>query len=77
MPPNSSHRRPSHEENVSFEESLNRLIEATPYIDIEVPHSALFEGAFKVVSNVFPNWDYKDIKFVQCKDGITNQRKLV
>lgn len=73
MPPNSSHRKPSHEGNVSFEESLNRLIEATPYIDIEVPHSALFEGAFKVVSNVFPNWDYKDIKFVQCKDGITNQ----
>ncbi|CAO3622672.1 unnamed protein product [Mucor hiemalis] len=73
MPPNSSHRRPSHEGNVSFEEFLNRLIEATPYIDIEVPHSALFEGAFKVVSNVFPNWNYKDIKFVQCKDGITNQ----
>ncbi|KAL0577888.1 hypothetical protein ABG067_008783, partial [Albugo candida] len=65
--------RLSHEENLYLEESLNRLIEATPYIDIEVPHSSLFEGAFKVVSKVFPDWKYEDIKFVQCKDGITNQ----
>ncbi|GAA5810138.1 hypothetical protein MFLAVUS_003557 [Mucor flavus] len=72
MPPN-THTRSTHEESLSLEESLNRLIEATPYFDIEVPHTSLFEGAYKVVSSVFPNWQYKDIKFVQCKDGITNQ----
>ena len=76
MPPNTlSQRRLSHEENLYLEESLNRLIEATPYFDIEVPHASLFEGAYKVVSSVFPDWQHKDIKFVQCKDGITNQCK--
>lgn len=78
MPPNTSHARSSQDEGVSLEESLNRLIEATPYFDIEVPHSSLFEGAYKVVSSVFPKWNYNDIKFVQCKDGITNQcRSLI
>ncbi|KAG2209168.1 hypothetical protein INT47_005460 [Mucor saturninus] len=72
MPPNTVHSR-SQDEGVSLEESLNRLVEATPYFDMEVPHASLFEGAYKVVSCVFPEWNYKDIKFVQCKDGITNQ----
>ncbi|GAN06328.1 choline/ethanolamine kinase [Mucor ambiguus] len=73
MPPNTSNR-PSHDDSsLSVEESLNRLIESTPYFDIEVSNGALFEGAFKVVSCVFPNWQYEDIQFVQCKDGITNQ----
>ncbi|KAI8078200.1 kinase-like domain-containing protein [Gilbertella persicaria] len=67
MPPNTSIRS-THEDLV--EESL---IKSTPYFDIEVSSSALFEGAFKVVQKVFPNWKYQDIKFVQCKDGITNQ----
>jgi ethanolamine kinase len=77
MPPNTSHSRPSAEQEdaLTVEDSLNRLIESTPYFDIEVPHTSLFEGAFKVVSSVFPKWDYSDIKFVQCKDGITNQCK--
>lgn len=77
MPPNTSNR-PSHDDSsLSVEESLNRLIESTPYFDIEVSNGALFDGAFKVVSCVFPNWQYEDIEFVQCKDGITNQRKLL
>lgn len=78
MPPNTSHTGPSVEEqdsSLSYEDALNRLIESTPYFDIEVPHTSLFEGAFKVVSCVFPHWQYNDIKFVQCKDGITNQCK--
>jgi ethanolamine kinase len=74
MPPNTSNR-PHEDSNISIEASLNRLIEAAPYYDIEVSSTALFEGAFKVVSSVFPNWQYNDIKFVQCKDGITNQCK--
>lgn len=77
MPPNTSHTRSSHDDNPSVEESLNRLIESTPYFDIEVPHTSLFEGAYKVVAAIFPNWQYKDIKFVQCKDGITNQCKFL
>lgn len=77
MPPNTSNR-PSHDDsNLSVEESLNRLIESTPYFDIEVSNGALFDGAFKVVSCVFPNWQYEDIEFVQCKDGITNQCKFL
>ncbi|OBZ89825.1 Ethanolamine kinase 2 [Choanephora cucurbitarum] len=68
MPPNTSIR--SAHENLVEEEAL---IETTPYYDLEVSSGALFEGAFRVVSKVFPSWKYQDIKFVQCKDGITNQ----
>ncbi|KAI7871207.1 kinase-like domain-containing protein [Spinellus fusiger] len=52
---------------------MDKLIASTPYIDIIVLHSELFDGAYKVVSVIFPSWQPEDIKFVQCKDGITNQ----
>jgi ethanolamine kinase len=77
MPPNTSNRPPHEDNSISIDASLDRLIEATPYYDIEVSSTALFEGAFKVVSLIFPNWKYDDIKFVQCKDGITNQCKYL
>ncbi|KAI9486588.1 MAG: kinase-like domain-containing protein [Benjaminiella poitrasii] len=70
MPPNTSTNDNS---SLHVDDCLNRLIEASPYFDIEVVNGALFEGAFKVVSRVFPTWKYEDIQFVQCKDGITNQ----
>lgn len=70
MPPN----RP--DEAIAIEDSFNRIIETTPYYDIEVAKNALFDGAYQVVSNVFSNWKRDDIEFVQCKDGITNQRKF-
>lgn len=70
MPPNS---RAGHDEAIAFDDSSDRLIETTPYYDIEVSKDALFDGAFNVVSCVFPNWKHEDIEFVQCKDGITNQ----
>ncbi|KAI9016359.1 kinase-like domain-containing protein [Phycomyces nitens] len=70
MPPNITYSSTSNEPMMN---SIDRLIEATPYIDIEVLISDLFEGAFKVISGVFPTWKRQDIKFVQCKDGITNQ----
>lgn len=76
MPPNTTAHSRSQDEGISLEESLNRLVEATPYYDMEVPHTSLFEGAYKVVSCIFPEWNYNDIKFVQCKDGITNQREF-
>jgi ethanolamine kinase len=53
------------------------LLEATPYFDMEVSHSSLFEGACKLVGLVFPTWNKDDIKLVQCKDGITNQCKFI
>ncbi|KAI8997208.1 kinase-like domain-containing protein [Pilobolus umbonatus] len=67
MPPSHTHKNA-----ITPEESVNKLIGATPYYDIEVSNNALFEGAFRVVSSVFP-WKKEDIKFTQCKDGITNQ----
>ncbi|CAO3607496.1 unnamed protein product [Cunninghamella blakesleeana] len=38
-----------------------------------ISFTELFDGAWKVVSSVFPTWKKEDLKFVQCKDGITNQ----
>lgn len=71
MPPNN---KP--DEAITLDDSLNRIIERTPYFDIEVAKDALFEGAFQVVSCIFPNWKHHDLEFLQCKDGITNQCKL-
>ncbi|KAI9492724.1 kinase-like domain-containing protein [Zychaea mexicana] len=76
MPPNSVRCQPASNDSghaISADDSLDQLIEATPYIDYEVSSGELFAGAFKIVSTVFPSWDEHDIKFVQCKDGITNQ----
>jgi ethanolamine kinase len=73
MPPNTSVVQNNHN---SFDESFSQLVEDTPFLDIEVPHSALFEGALKVVQSVFTSWQEQDIQFVQCKDGITNQCKF-
>ncbi|KAI8887362.1 kinase-like protein [Backusella circina FSU 941] len=68
MPPNTVIQSP-----IETNHDDNSLLEATPYFDMEVPHSSLFEGAYKLVSLVFPTWKKDDIKLVQCKDGITNQ----
>ncbi|CEP16577.1 hypothetical protein [Parasitella parasitica] len=73
MPPNTSNRLSHDNDNISIEKSLNRLIESTPYFDIEVSNGTLFADALRVVSCVFPNWQDEDIEFFQCKDGITNQ----
>jgi ethanolamine kinase len=71
MPPN----RP--DEAIAFENSCNRIIETTPYFDIQVSKDALFDGAYQVVSSVFTHWKQQDLDFFQCKDGITNQCKSV
>ncbi|KAI8149143.1 kinase-like domain-containing protein [Fennellomyces sp. T-0311] len=75
MPPNSVRFQPSGNDahTIPVDEALNQLIEATPFIDFEVSSAELFEGAYKIISTVFPSWKKEDIKFVQCKDGITNQ----
>ncbi|KAJ2959506.1 hypothetical protein NQZ79_g5015 [Umbelopsis isabellina] len=54
-------------------QSLDSLIHSYPYLDVEVNSSNLFEGAWKVVSSIFTSWKHEDVKFQQCKDGITNQ----
>lgn len=56
-------------------QSLDSLIHSYPYLDVEVNSSNLFEGAWKVVSSIFTTWKKEDVKFHQCKDGITNQCK--
>lgn len=68
MPPNSI-------VSPSLVESLDSLLQTTPYFDYEVSSTDLFNGAFEIVSFVFPTWKRQEIEFVQCKDGITNQRK--
>ncbi|CEG64849.1 hypothetical protein RMATCC62417_01757 [Rhizopus microsporus] len=71
MPPNTSIDT---ETTASLiEDSFNRIVERTPYFDYEISSSDLFNGAFQIVSYVFPTWKRQDIEFVQCKDGITNQ----
>lgn len=75
MPPNTSRYQHTTEDatHIPPNESLNQLIEATPFIDYEVASSSLFDGAFTIVSTIFPSWQRQDLKLVQCKDGITNQ----
>lgn len=75
MPPNTSRYQHTNEDttNIPPNESLHQLIEATPFIDYEVASSSLFDGAFTIVSTIFPSWQRDDLKLVQCKDGITNQ----
>ncbi|KAI8987582.1 kinase-like domain-containing protein [Mycotypha africana] len=73
MPPNTSIGPADTPSTLAEEESLKQLIETTPFFDVEISKDALFDGAFKVVSCVFPHWKYEDIQFFQCKDGITNQ----
>ncbi|KAG0165065.1 hypothetical protein DFQ28_009090 [Apophysomyces sp. BC1034] len=76
MPPNAAtqSRTCSHSDlDLAADASLDRLIDATPFVDVEVPHTDLFEGSYKVVSAIFPSWKRQDINFTQCKDGITNQ----
>lgn len=53
----------------------NSLINGIPYIDLEVNLPELIQDAKKVIKEVFPMWHKNDLKFVQCKDGITNQCK--
>ncbi|KAG1456848.1 hypothetical protein G6F55_006268 [Rhizopus delemar] len=66
MPPNSI-------VSPSLVESLDSLLQTTPYFDYEISSTDLFNGAFEIVSFVFPTWKRQEIEFVQCKDGITNQ----
>ncbi|KAI9261681.1 kinase-like domain-containing protein [Phascolomyces articulosus] len=75
MPPNTVRNQPSSNDThaLPVDETLDQLIEQTPFIDFEVSSKELFAGAYKIVSTVFPSWKEQDIKFVQCKDGITNQ----
>ncbi|GAB5593123.1 hypothetical protein Unana1_08023 [Umbelopsis nana] len=54
-------------------QTLEYLIHSYPYLDLEVSSENLFEGAWNVVSSVFPVWKRDNAKFTQCKDGITNQ----
>ncbi|KAI9322602.1 kinase-like domain-containing protein [Dichotomocladium elegans] len=76
MPPDTSrYSSTSTDEPEEFQmhESHSQLVEATPFIDLEVSGANLFDGAFSVVSAIFTSWQRKDVKLVQCKDGITNQ----
>lgn len=63
----------SYDTQPSAKPSLNHVIQATPYIDIVVPHSNLFEGATEVILALFPQWTKEELDFLQCKDGITNK----
>lgn len=56
-------------------QTLEYLIHSYPYLDLEVLSDNLFDGAWNVVSSVFPVWKRDNVKFTQCKDGITNQCK--
>ena len=51
--------------------------ESIPTLDMVVHHDDLFNGAEAVMTALFPEWDRKDISYVQFKDGITNKRKIV
>ncbi|ORZ18809.1 kinase-like domain-containing protein [Absidia repens] len=74
MPPNTLAH--SQMDQPDFQDSwTDHLINDTPYIDIEVTSTDLFEGAWKVVKAVFTSWEKENLKFVQCKDGITNQSR--
>lgn len=77
MPPDTSNFQHEHDNNVSPDEQMNELLEATPFLDIEVSSASLFDDAYQVVSSIFPSWQRQDVKFVQCKDGITNQRRSI
>lgn len=72
MPPNTLSHSPADYTQDSW---IDDLINDTSYVDIEVASTDLFEGAWKVVKAVFPSWKKENVKFVQCKDGITNQCK--
>ncbi|KAG0319589.1 Ethanolamine kinase [Podila horticola] len=47
--------------------------ESIPTLDMVVHHDDLFNGAEAVMTALFPEWDRKDISYVQFKDGITNK----
>lgn len=64
-------------DGLSQSNSLDYLIHSYPYLDLEVTSDNLFEGAWNVVSSVFPIWKRNNVKFTQCKDGITNQCKCM
>ncbi|RUS29254.1 hypothetical protein BC938DRAFT_480870 [Jimgerdemannia flammicorona] len=55
--------------------SQTSIIQAIPFVDLIVPHSNLFDGASDVVLKLFPHWSKAELKFLQCKDGITNKRE--
>ncbi|KAI8099047.1 kinase-like domain-containing protein [Halteromyces radiatus] len=73
MPPNTLVHPHSDQVDFGHDSWIQDIINDTPYIDIEVTSPELFEGAWKVVSFVFPSWKKDNLKFTQCKDGITNQ----
>ncbi|KAL1934273.1 hypothetical protein VTP01DRAFT_6455 [Rhizomucor pusillus] len=73
MPPDTSNVQHQRDDNVSPDQQMNQLLEETPFLDVEVSSTALFDGAYQVVSSIFPSWQREHVKFVQCKDGITNQ----
>lgn len=77
MPPDTSNVQHQRDDNVSPDQQMNQLLEETPFLDVEVSSTALFDGAYQVVTSIFPSWQREHVKFVQCKDGITNQCKSI
>ncbi|ORX44022.1 choline/ethanolamine kinase [Hesseltinella vesiculosa] len=74
MPPDTTIATPATDALDTKKETwIDQVINTTRFIDIEVVSTDLFEGAWKVVKAIFPAWNRDQVKFVQCKDGITNQ----
>lgn len=76
MPPNTVIAHPPSRSELDEAKALDQLIETTPFVDVEVSSGQLFDGAYQVVSAIFPSWQKENVKFTQCKDGITNQCKM-
>ncbi|ORZ09005.1 kinase-like domain-containing protein [Absidia repens] len=73
MPPNTAQLSQTDQAESTYDSWRTKLINDTTYVDIEVDSATLFDGAWEVVKAVFTSWDKEKLKFVQCKDGITNQ----
>ncbi|KAG0345115.1 hypothetical protein BGZ54_005664, partial [Gamsiella multidivaricata] len=67
-----THTRPS--AGSATEAEMDAYIhDAVPTLDLIVHHDDLFNGAAAVIQALFPEWNMKDISYLQFKDGITNK----
>ncbi|KAJ1917460.1 hypothetical protein H4219_003203 [Mycoemilia scoparia] len=55
------------------DETFESLTADIPFIKHVVHHDQLMEDSVALLAKVFPEWDSKDLKLAQCKDGITNK----
>ncbi|TPX74555.1 hypothetical protein CcCBS67573_g04174 [Chytriomyces confervae] len=47
-------------------------MDALQTLDFEMDHSCLLEGSAQVIQMAFPEWNQKDVRYVQQTHGITN-----